>query len=81
MYIKKEDHKILEVLDSPDSTLRINVMLEQKEVSTKLVWDVSFPDDWIRHFDETILERLAIMTIDGGLTDDEAFKALKVVFK
>jgi hypothetical protein len=81
MHIKKEDHKILEVLDSPDSTLRINVMLEQKEVSTKLVWDVSFPDDWIRHFDETILERLAIMTIDGGLTDDEAFKALKVVFK
>jgi hypothetical protein len=81
MHIKKEDHKILEVLDSPDSTLRINVMLEQKEVSTKLAWDVSFPDDWIRHFDETILERLAIMTIDGGLTDDEAFKALKVVFK
>jgi hypothetical protein len=81
MHIKKEDHKILEVLDSPDSTLRINVMLEQKEVSTKLVWDVSFPDDWIRHFDETILERLAIMTIDGGLTDDEAFKALKVVLK
>ncbi len=35
-----------------------------------------FPKDWFNRFNETELERLAIMTIDGGLSDEEALKAL-----
>ena len=34
-----------------------------------------FPGRWIKNFNENELERLAIMTVDGGLTDDEALKA------
>ncbi len=33
---------------------------------------VPFPRKWIETLDETELERLAIMTVDGGLTDAEA---------
>ena len=35
-----------------------------------------FPEEWISRFDETTLERLAIMTVDGGLTDSEALEAI-----
>lgn len=31
-----------------------------------------FPADWLELFDVETLERLAIMTIDGGLTDSGA---------
>lgn len=31
-----------------------------------------FPSDWKTRFDERTLERLAIMTVDGGLSDEEA---------
>ncbi len=31
-----------------------------------------FPRMWLKTFTEPELERLAIMTIDGDLTDDEA---------
>jgi hypothetical protein len=34
-----------------------------------------FPDSWMEAFNEVELERLAIMTVDGGLTDDEALMA------
>jgi len=34
-----------------------------------------FPGRWVKTFNETELERLAIMTVDGGLTDDEALTA------
>jgi hypothetical protein len=34
-----------------------------------------FPGMWLKTFNETELERLAIMTVDGGLTDDEALNA------
>jgi hypothetical protein len=34
-----------------------------------------FPASWMKSFNEEELERLAIMTVDGGLTDDEALKA------
>jgi len=39
---------------------------------------VPFPSNWLKSFNETQLERLAIMTVDGGLTDDEALKATKL---
>ena len=35
-----------------------------------------FPKEWLQKYDETILERLAIMTIDGGLSDSEALRLL-----
>jgi len=31
-----------------------------------------FPSDWFHQFNETQLERLAIMTVDGGLSDEDA---------
>jgi len=35
-----------------------------------------FPPDWLDSFDVETLERLAIMTIDGGLSDSEALTML-----
>jgi|GEM_PF-6530064 len=35
-----------------------------------------FPPDWLELFDVETLERLAIMTVDGGLTDSEALTML-----
>lgn len=35
-----------------------------------------FPAGWLSRFDETTLERLAIMTVDGELTDDKALEAI-----
>lgn len=37
-----------------------------------------FPPEWLERFSETQLERLAIMTIDCGLTDNEAFQAMNL---
>ena len=31
-----------------------------------------FPSEWLKRFDETTLERLAIMTSDGRMSDEEA---------
>lgn len=39
---------------------------------------VPFPSRWLKSFNEEQLERLAIMTVDGGLTDDEALKATRL---
>ncbi len=36
-----------------------------------------FPADWLHRFSEQQLERLAIMTVDGGLSDDEAVYKLQ----
>lgn len=33
-----------------------------------------FPKEWLKKYNETELERLGIMTVDGGLTDEEAEK-------
>ena len=38
----------------------------------------SFPESWLNRFNEIELERLAIKTVDGGLTDQEALKGLGV---
>jgi len=35
-----------------------------------------FPKEWLQKYDETILERLAIMTVDGRLSDQEAARIL-----
>lgn len=35
-----------------------------------------FPLDWLERFDEETLERLAIMTVDGGLSDAEALETI-----
>lgn len=35
-----------------------------------------FPKEWLQRFDETQLERLAIMTVDGRLSDQEALRLL-----
>lgn len=37
----------------------------------------SFPKPWLTRFDENTLERLAIMTVDGGLSDEEAVRRLE----
>jgi hypothetical protein len=36
-----------------------------------------FPEEWKKNFDYDTLERLAIMTVDGGMTDEEALAALQ----
>lgn len=35
-----------------------------------------FPGAWLKQYDEVTLERLAIMTVDGGFVDQEALKAM-----
>lgn len=37
-----------------------------------------FPDDWIKRFNDEELERLAIMTVDGGLSDSDALIAMGI---
>jgi lipase chaperone LimK len=36
-----------------------------------------FPREWLNRYTVEELERLSIMTIDGGLTDEEAEKELE----
>lgn len=38
-----------------------------------------FPADWLERFDETTLERLAIITVDGGLSDEKALKVMRLL--
>lgn len=40
-----------------------------------------FAPNWLRRFDEEELERLAIMTVDGCLSDREAEQALFYIRK
>lgn len=35
-------------------------------------------EQWLNAYDESILERIPIMTIDGGLTNHEAFRVLRL---
>jgi hypothetical protein len=37
---------------------------------------IPFPPEWLKQLDEEQLERLAIMTVDGGLSDEEAINAM-----
>lgn len=39
----------------------------------------TFPQRWLEIYDKATLERLAIMTVDGGLTDQDALRVTRVV--
>lgn len=43
----------------------------------KLKDEQLFPREWLNRYTVEELERLAIMTIDGGLTDEEAVLELE----
>jgi len=36
-----------------------------------------FPEDWLKRYDYETLERIAIMTLYGGMTDKEALEELE----
>jgi hypothetical protein len=38
---------------------------------------IPFPSEWSQRFSEQQLERLAIMTVDGGMSDEEAMSAIQ----
>ena len=42
------------------------------------VWHKAPLEQWLNAYDESILERIPIMTIDGGLTNHEAFRVLRL---
>jgi DNA primase len=48
---------------------------EQSQRSVKAIIK-PFSKEWLQKYDETILERLAIMTVDGRLSDQEATRIL-----
>jgi hypothetical protein len=62
------------VMGKPESVSQISA--EQNPIDTG-EHIIPFPEEWISRFDETTLERLAIMTVDGGLTDSEALEAIE----
>jgi hypothetical protein len=45
-------------------------------MSNSKIVDKPFPPDWLRRFDYETLERLAIMMVDGGMSDDEALEIM-----
>ena len=50
-------------------------MKSQSAASTKRL----FPCSWLQKYNNDQLERLAVLTIDGGLTDDEAEQHLRTL--
>lgn len=53
------------------------LQLALKVIERKEPEDIKpFPEEWLSRFDEGTLERLAIITVDGGLTDSEALEAI-----
>ena len=38
-----------------------------------------FPPEWLGKYNDDDLERLAILTVDGGLTDEEAERELRLI--
>ena len=55
---------------SPENTAKREIRIDNGEF-------LPFPSDWLQRYDEVQLERLAIMTVDGGLSDDEAVYKLR----
>ena len=55
---------------SPENTAKREMRIDNGEF-------LPFPSDWLQRYDEVQLERLAIMTVDGGLSDDEAVYKLR----
>jgi len=37
---------------------------------------IPFPSEWLKRFNETKLERLAIMTVEGNMSDEDALKTI-----
>jgi len=61
-----------------NGTLQSNDQIEQV-IGTESQQDSSieaFPQQWLEIYDEATLERLAIMTVEGGLTDREALQEI-----
>jgi hypothetical protein len=66
-----------EIENTPETTEKVVDVIPIKDTRKPMGAIIPFPSRWFKSFNETQLERLAIMTVDGGLTDDEALKATK----
>jgi hypothetical protein len=60
----------------PQSDIQGILMPETMSTIAKEVLITEFPSSWM-HYDETTLERLAIMTVDGGMSDEEAIRIIQ----
>ena len=67
-----------EIVNTPETTEKVVEVIPIKNGQKAMGTVIPFPSDWLKSFNETQLERLAIMTMDGGLTDDEALRAIRL---
>ena len=67
-----------EIENTPETTEKVVDVIPIKDTRKPMGAIISFPSNWLKSFNETQLERLAIMTVDGGLTDDEALRAIRL---
>jgi len=79
---KEEKSALLEENVTPCTLKSTDKIVEKKAMPTMGKDELQsiyllFPVEWNK-FDETTLERLAIMTIDGGLSDSEVLKFTEV---
>lgn len=61
----------------PQSDIQGILTPEAMSTIAKEVLITEFPSSWM-HYDEATLERLAIMTVDGGMSDEDAIRILEV---
>ena len=67
-----------EIENTPETTEKVVEVIPIKNTQNAMGTVIPFPSNWLKSFNETQLERLAIMTVDGGLTDDEALRAIRL---
>ena len=67
-----------EIYSTPETTEKVVEVIPIKDTRKTMGAVIPFPSNWLKSFSETQLERLAIMTVDGGLTDDEALRAIRL---
>ena len=67
-----------EIENTPETTEKVVEVIPIKNTQKAMGAVIPFPSNWLKSFNETQLERLAIMTVDGGLTDDEALRAIRL---
>lgn len=67
-----------EIENPPETTEKVAEVIPIKNTQKAMGAVIPFPSNWLKSFNETQLERLAIMTMDGGLTDDEALRAIRL---
>ena len=67
-----------EIENTPETTEKILEFIPVKDTRKTMGAVIPFPSNWLKSFNETQLERLAIMTVDEGLTDDEALRAIRL---